>query len=70
MINCKSLGMSLNLSILISDQKNKYEVLSTGEGTGCEPYKLLVMLNTDLIIYAIRRWEALYNERHPHKHVY
>jgi len=64
------LGMSLNLSILISDQKNKYEVLSTGEGTGCKPYKLLVMLTTDLIVYAIRRWEALYNERNPHKHLY
>lgn len=36
--------MLLNLSILISSKKNKYELFSTGEGTREKSFKLLALV--------------------------
>lgn len=66
MIHCISLGLSLNLSILLSDRKNKHEILSTGEGTGLQSFKLLVVIECRRSMIADRRWEVSYNERNPH----
>jgi len=58
------LGLSLNLSILISDKNNKYEALSTGEGNERTPHKLIVMIVFVFDLIIVIRWEVVNEERH------